>query len=91
MNIENYREQSPVGPVLAIFDVYVPTMGLTFKNLKLVKSKKGTTFINYPSYSEEDEMGQKKWFPYVSFSPERKKEFETKLRKELVNFCPVLV
>lgn len=83
MKIENYREQPQSVYFLALFDVYLEKIGLTFKNLKLCVSKKGIHFLGYPSYAEDQEDGSKKWFPYYSFSSEKKKDFEEKIFQEL--------
>lgn len=77
MEIHNYREQAPGGWFVGLFDVYLPKVQLTFKNLKLCVSKQGKHFIGYPSFSEESDIdGKKKWIPFFEFSQERKKEFE---------------
>lgn len=86
MRIENYREQNPASNIIAFFDIYFDKMGMTLHNLKIIRSKKGNTFIAYPSYGVEDEMGQKKFFPYFSFSEERKRDFEAKVYELLSPF-----
>lgn len=75
MEILNYREQSPTGNVVAIFDLTIPALGMTFRNWKLLRSKNGHLFPVSPSFSYEDEQGQKKWASLIEVSEKRKSDF----------------
>jgi hypothetical protein len=87
MEIENYREQPAGGSVVAIFDIAWPAQfGLTFRNWKLIRSKKGNLFITGPSYSEVQHNGDKKWLPFIDFNKEKKESFEKKVLEALGPF-----
>lgn len=86
MKIENYREEPSSNLyTVALFDLYLPNIGLTFQNLKLNKAKKGHHYISFPSFmhSEDPETGRKIFKPYYFFSDEKQKEFERKIMDEL--------
>lgn len=85
MEITNYREQPPASKIIAIFDVYIPAWQLTFRNLKIIRSAKGNSFIAFPSFCEEIN-GEKKYTPYIEFSKERGGDFQTKVKELLVPF-----
>jgi len=76
MEIHNW--QTGEGSILGTFTVYVPALGLSLHKLKAIRSKKGSVFIAFPSYSEEIGPGEKKWSPYISFSEQRSQEFQKK-------------
>jgi hypothetical protein len=87
MKIENYREANPADKYVAIFDIYLGEQwGLTFHNWKLLKNKKGGYFIAGPSFSVSDDMGGKKWFPFIEFTPEKKQSFDSKVLELLKPF-----
>ena len=86
MKVESFRDGSPADKFVAIFDVYIPALQMTLANLKLLRSKNNKLFIAFPSYCTEDEMGQKKWTPYIQFSREKKFEFEKAVMEELQQF-----
>ena len=87
MNVENYREQSPNEKFIALFDLYLPKIALTFRNLKLCKNKYGKHFIGYPSFLvHEDESGKKIFGKYAEFSKERQKAFEDEIFNALAPF-----
>lgn len=86
MKIENYREQPSEGNVLAIFDIYFETWQMTFRNWKLIRSKKGTTFVSGPSFSTTELNGEKKFHPLIEFTTEKKRDFETKVMEALQPF-----
>ena len=83
MKVENFHELSPVGPIVASFDVYIPSLKMTIHNVKLIKSKRGNVFPSMPSYSKTNEAGGKSYHPVISFSPEKEKEFVALLWEEL--------
>lgn len=89
MQIENYREQPPGGSVKAIFDLYLPVMKCTFRNLKLVQSKKGTCFVSFPAFSKELPDGKKEFVPYIEFEKERGSDFNRKVL-ELLKSCDMI-
>lgn len=86
MEIKNWREQSTIGPVLAIFDVYFPKTTEVKRNIKYMLSKKGSNYFSFPSFSEEDDQGNKKWYPYYSYSEERQKDFINALYEAISPF-----
>lgn len=75
MEILNYRKQEHAS-ISALFDLFFPKMGMTFHNLKLIKTKKGTWFVATPSYMQKDDAGENKFFPYISFNDEKGKDFQ---------------
>lgn len=88
MKIENYREANPADKYVAMFDIYLGDQwGVTFKNWKLIRNKKGGLFISCPSYSVEDGEGGKKWHPFIEFTPEKKSNFEQKVMELLKEFA----
>jgi hypothetical protein len=75
MEIHHWEDAPAGGSIIGTFTVYLPALGLSIHRVKAMRSKKGYTFIAFPSYSKEDEYGQKKWFPYISLSEQRSKDF----------------
>lgn len=85
MQIENYR--AGTHPVIASFDVYFGDKStMRLRNLKLVMSKKGTPFVSFPSFQQE-ENGVKKWVQYISFSKEKEMEFREEVMELLKPFA----
>lgn len=77
MEILNYVvSENP--PTIATFSVHIPALKLHLHKLRVMRSKKGHIFISYPSWME-DQHGTKKYFPYLEFEIEKKKEFEAKV------------
>jgi hypothetical protein len=62
---------------------------MTFKKWRLRQSKKGNYWVQGPSYSVENEKGEKDWLPYIEFSPEKKKDFERKVIEALKPFLRI--
>jgi hypothetical protein len=85
IEIENYREQSPQGSVVAIFDIYLPKMQLRFRNYRLIRTKKGAKFISAPSFKHE-EGGKESYVPYIEFSKDRTEEFVKQVMEQLKVF-----
>ena len=86
IEIENYREQPPVGNLIAIFDVYLSDEQVRYRNLRMVKGKKGN-FISFPSFVITGDDGEKKTFtPYIEFSKEKQDRFFKEVEKELAVF-----
>lgn len=79
MEVINYREQPRGSSIVAIFDVVLPKMGVTFANFKLIRSKKGAFFPVGPSYSEDAGLGKRNYHPYIRFTEERGVEFNKTL------------
>ena len=87
IRIENYREQPPTGSIVAIFDIYIPETTEIKRNLKLVRSKNGSHFISFPSFSVEDEhTGEKRWYSFYEYGEFRQKQFTKKILEELSSF-----
>lgn len=85
MEILNYRDVIDKPSVIAEFDVYIPALHLTLYNLKLIRTKKGHTFPAAPCYGK-DLGGKKQFYPYWSFSDEKKKQFDEELMRLLKPF-----
>ena len=85
MEILNYDEQSPGGNIVAVFSVRLPPAGITFHKIKVIRAKNGKMFVAMPSFMVE-EMGQKKFFPYVEMTKERKEDFEKKVLEAIQPF-----
>lgn len=87
MKIENYRQGAMGSNILAEFDIYFGEQwGMTFKNWKLIRTRKGGYMLSGPNYSIADDQGIKKWYPYIEFSPEKKHNFEKKILEMLKDF-----
>ena len=86
IEIQNYDEQPPTGNVVAVFSAYAPSAKITFHKLKLIRSKKGHSFVAMPSYMFTDSGGNKKFFPYVEMSKEVKEQFDKDVLKALEPF-----
>lgn len=76
MEIHNWEDGPQGGNIFGVFTVYIPALGLSLHKVKAVKTKKGGVFIAFPSFSKEDNLGQKTWYPYFSFSEARSKDFQ---------------
>lgn len=85
MRVENYKEQPSGSKIVAVFDVYIPAVQLTLRNLKIINKKDGGKFIAFPSFSKDGFNG-KTWVPYISFSKEKGDEFLHLLWQELKTF-----
>lgn len=86
IRIENYKDVVGDKNVVGIFDVYFEKSTEVKRNLKLVKSQKGHHFISYPSFSVENEFGEKTWHKFYEFSAEKQKEFDDLLLQEVSPF-----
>lgn len=86
MEIINYRDGLASDKFAAKFDVYCPNMQVTYRNLKLIQSKKGHHFISFPSFCEESDSGEKKYTPYIEFSKERGIKFQNEVMQLLQEF-----
>lgn len=75
MEILNYREKSASGNIVAIFDLTIPALGMTFRNWKVLRTKNGGMFPVSPSYSYEGENGEKKWGSLIEVNEKRKADF----------------
>lgn len=85
MEIVNFREHPPGDKIIATFDVYLgPEWQITFCRIKLMKGKNGV-FLAMPCFMEE-QFGQKKFFPYIQFSKEKKSVFDAKVFELLRNY-----
>ena len=84
MEILNWRDGTYTGNVIGTFDIYLgPKWGMTFKNFKLIMTKKGYPILAFPSYSIPAEGDKKTWIPYMDLTPEKRESF-TKEVMELV-------
>jgi hypothetical protein len=86
MEILNYCEQPSNGSIAAIFSLTIPALGMTFHKVKLIRTKKGGLMIAFPSYSEEQADGTKKWLSLIELSDARKTEFNKKVMEALNPF-----
>jgi len=86
IEIENYREQPPVGNLIAIFDIYLPKEKVRYRNLKLIRGKRGD-FVALPSFvASTDEDGRKNFSPYIEFEKEKQKMFFDEILAEITIF-----
>ena len=85
MDIENYREQPPGLPLVAIFDVYLPEAKLTFRNLKVLRTKSGGLYLGIPSF-KQDGFPKPTYIPYFQFSKERHDDFTKKVMEAVKPF-----
>ena len=76
MEIHDWEDGPQPGNLVGTFTVYIPALGLSLHKTKAVRTKKGGIFIAFPSFCKEDNIGQKTWHPYISFSEQRAKEFQ---------------
>ena len=83
MEIKNYREKNPNDKAIAVFDIWLPQMGIIFHEWKILRKKTGGWFIASPSFATEKSDGSKEWNSLISFSEARKKEFFDKLHELL--------
>lgn len=85
MKIENYREANPAEKFIAKFDISLAN-GMMLHEWKVLKGKKGGYFAVAPSFSKEGEFGEKKYFPYITFSREKDEVFKKELMELLKEF-----
>lgn len=78
MQIENYRQQPETSTTEAYFDVYFPNSQCRYRNLRLIRGKKGK-FVAMPCFKVETPEGKPQFLPYVEYSEEKGKEFMRKV------------
>jgi len=84
MEILNWHDGTFTSNIIGTFDIYLgQKWGVTFKNFKLIFSKKGYPILAFPSYSIQGVGDKKTWIPYIELSPEKRETF-TKEVMELV-------
>ena len=82
MEIVNYCESAQGAKEIAIFGVYFgSSFGLTYNFIKLKRGKHGL-FLSHPNKAS-GETDNLTWTPYLEFSPEKKKSFDTKVMELL--------
>ena len=86
MKILNYRRQPQGSFNLALFDVYIPALDVTWHNFRLVQSKKGHKFVQSAAFGVDGPDGKKIWKPIISFGEHRGKEFNQQCLKLLQEF-----
>jgi hypothetical protein len=81
IEIQNWRDVPVTDSkaVAVLFDVYLPKIGLTLRNLQVVRKKKGGFFISPPKLRQKDRESGDIWIPYFSFNEERDKEFYSQI------------
>jgi hypothetical protein len=82
MEITNYREANPSDKHLALFDIELAN-GMILHNWKVLRGKKGGYFAVSPSFGVDDGFGQRKFFPYISFTKEKGEEFSKRIHELL--------
>ena len=85
MKILNFQDVIGNPSVVCEFDVYLDA-GITFHRCKLICTKKGAKYVSLPNYCIKSDDGTKKFYPYISFSENKGKEFQTKVMQELEPF-----
>jgi len=87
MEIENFRRQNPGQTIIAYFDVVIPSLSLTLRNWKVLRTKSNSWIAVPPSYKKaEDDFGKPIYGPYFEFGPKRRDEFMKRLREELKDY-----
>jgi hypothetical protein len=89
MQITNYYEQPSTGSVIAIFEAYSPKMKCHFRNLKLVRSKKGNYFVSFPAQGKDTSEG-KKYIHHYEFEGELQKKFHQEILDALAPYLSQL-
>lgn len=76
VSIDSFRREDAAKRVVASFNACVKhgEFEITINRVKLIESSKGTRFIGWPKYCEEDEFSRKKFINFVSF-PKDLEEF----------------
>lgn len=74
--ILNYKDVMGNPSIIGEFDLYMPTSNMTFHKLKVIRTKKGATFIGLPTWCEKLDDGTKKYHPYISFSQQKSEAFQ---------------
>ena len=69
MEITKYKRVEGNGPVMANLSIYIPSWGLTLNDCRLIRTKKGATFIGFPAKKFEID-GEAKFAPYFKFDTE---------------------
>lgn len=84
--IEEFKQQNASSNIVAIFDVYLPKLMCRYRNIKLIKGKKGH-FVAFPSFCTTDEFtGEKKFTPIIEYDKERQMELNKKIMEALKPF-----
>ena len=83
MQILNLKEYAATQNVLASFDAYSDKMRLTFRHLRLIRSKKGHLFIAFPCQSIEIGEGKKQYVKHYEFDGQIQKDFEKSILEAL--------
>lgn len=75
MQIINFKRNAHGSTVVATFEVYIPALQATLRQLKLIQSKKGSNFVSLPSFKQDNEEGKPIYRPYLDFSKDRLEAF----------------
>lgn len=83
MEIQNFCPCDK-GSAIATFDVFAPKMQMTFRNIKLILTKKGHHFVSFPSFVVGESFSDKKTYEkYYFFHGDLQKQFEAEILKLL--------
>ncbi len=86
MEIVDYKDALPGEKHIGEFSIYFHTWGMTFKRWKVRRAAKGHLYVSGPAFGVEQDDGQKKFYPYIEFSKEKKADFERKVLELLQPF-----
>lgn len=96
MQVLNFQDVIGKGSVIAEFDLYCPCvhiplqdgtflqMDLTFKHMKLMRTKKGHLFIGFPSKAEKLDGGKFQFIPHIDIGMRSREDFQDKVKKLLI-------
>lgn len=89
VEIHNFKDENGPNGLTATFELYLPNIQLTFKNLKLIISKTGKYFVRTPSFVAGEDFGGKKDFQRVwSFPKEKEEELAKQIEEALQVYKP---
>lgn len=78
MQIKNFKELNK-GALIAKFDLYFENMGMSIRDCAFMRSG-SKEWIGMPARQYQDEMGEKKFFAFVTFSQEKYGSFQEKCK-----------
>ena len=79
MEILNYRDVIDKPNVIGEFDVYLPDEKITVYNCRVIRSKNGKLFTNWPQYGKK--IGDAwKFYSLITFSDEKQKGYDDQMR-----------
>ena len=74
MKIEDFCATDGLSSVVATFTLYWDSAHVRFRNVKLIRSKKGKLFISFPSTKKDDQF-----LSLIEFDEEQRFPFQNKV------------